>query len=65
MDVAANEGYRPGSNATWESGGNFWCEIVMDTSIESETIGALTAQLQLLAAKHGGEFDGWACAVKK
>ena len=38
-------------------------EFVKKTAIETSRMGPLVLELEALAARHGGEFDGWACGV--
>lgn len=58
------QGYVLGKQGRWDpASGNFWCEFVKETAIEPSRIGPLVLELEALAVRHGGEFDGWACPV--
>lgn len=57
-------GFTLGQQGGWEPRpGDFWCEFVKETAIEPSVMGPLVLELEALAARHGGEFDGWACPV--
>lgn len=60
-----NQGFtiRP-EEATWEpTPDSFWCQFVLNTQIIPEILMPQTLLVRKMAAKHGGEFDGWACHV--
>lgn len=40
-----------------------WVELHREMTTEEQAIGQACATLMELAAKHNGEFDGWACPV--
>lgn len=57
------DGFRMGSQGTWEPDGEFWCEITFDTSIEPNRVAEIVLSLRQIAGECNGEFDGWACPV--
>ncbi|ARU41338.1 hypothetical protein CCB80_09405 [Armatimonadetes bacterium Uphvl-Ar1] len=63
-------GFTPTDPASWNSpeepeepSEDYWCELVKTTSIEPSTIAHISVELEQLAEKYNGEFDGWSCPV--
>lgn len=67
LDEAKSLGYGHSDPALWGSpeqandpSEDYWCELIKNTSIEPETMAHICAEIEELATKHGGEYDGWA-----
>jgi hypothetical protein len=65
-------GFELSSSGTWggpdhpeEPMDEYWCELVKSTAVEPIIIAEVCVELETLAKKFGGEFDGWACPVMK
>ncbi len=65
IDEIAAADYLPTETEAWESGGQFWCELGKETSIEPDVFYTKTAYLRRIAQKHGGDLDGWQTPVMK
>jgi len=59
---AETAGYRV--NETTEEGWIF-VELQKETALDRSALGATLDELLTIIARHGGEFDGWACLVTK
>lgn len=58
------QGYVLGKQGKWDPApSEFWCEFVKEMAIEPSRMGPLVLELEAVAARHGGTFDGWACPV--
>lgn len=66
VEAVVAEGFIVTDRGLWEDQGRpieYWCEVKRETSVEADTIGRFTMFLRAEAARHQGEFDGWACPV--
>lgn len=64
-DKLSADGFRQSQQDIWESDGSYGIELVREMATLPEEMDPLCVQLDKVAEELGGEFDGWACPVKK